>query len=1182
MRYLLAGFLLAASITAAHAQKTIKKFSLPERATINDYQAGKVLVKIKSEYKSLFDGSVTSGRMPNLGGTIRALAPKTIGSRNSAGRVKAFKPVVDISQYVEISFDASRAVEDFINELYASGYVELAEPAYTHRMLFTPNDPSLASQYYLSKIKALEAWDVTFGSEDVLIGIVDSGVDIDHPDLVNKLRINDADPVNGIDDDNNGFIDDWRGWDFSGADTATVNNPDFVGDNDPGITKSGPGFNHGTQVGACAGASVNNGIGMAGVGYRSKLMFTKHFSDNQKSTSRSYNSDLYKGVLYLVDQGARVINCSWGGEFKSQIYQDIMTFVTVDMGCVVVAAAGNDGDDGVLYPAAYDNVISVAATDSDDKRAGFSNYGPTIDISAPGVGIFTAEFDNNYGFSQGTSFSSPIVAGAAALVIATHPDFTPLQVAEQLRVTADESMYQQNGAFLYKLGKGRLDVHKAVTAVTPSVRASNLKLNAVDGTNKMKMVLDFKNYLTATSGALQISISTTSPLITITKDKITPGAIGKGVTITNTTTPFEFTTGTVPEGTEVNILITYTDGTYNDTQMISISTNPPYRNIDDNLIKTSISSAGRVGFQNTENSSNGVGFVFNEASMLYEMGVMMGSSSASILNTVRNASQGYDQDFVSLAPIQEIIPGERANAEVFGAFSNSSVAENQTVNISYRTLVWQEEPYDQFVIVEYKIKNPKATALTNFYFGLFADWDINLGGQGDAAAWHAQTQMGYVYPKQSTLPLAGVQLLTENPLYYAIDNDHTIVGNPLGIYDGYTDLEKFTSLSSGAKAEAGTSTAQGNDVSHVVSSGPFTINANEEITVTFALHAANNLTDLVTSAKFADSLYNFAFNIEAPIVEELTVCYGEGDTLKATGAENYKWYVDQFGGDPLSIDSQLVVTDLTSDTIFYVSNASYSIEGLRIPAYVKVKGKPSIQASGSTAICEGTHVTLSSGDATEYLWSNGATTQSIEVSDPGDYSVTIKFIEGDLNCEAVSAVVPVTTLSNPEAAFEFETGELNTHNPIQFTDTSVDAVTWAWDFGDGETSDEQNPEHTFTDHGNVEVQLTVTASNGCSDTIREPLFLITTAEADLRKHINVFPVPTGHEKITVDVNGLNAQYLTIRLLNAQGGQITNTSFSNIPPSFRHTIETTHYPSGVYFLRVQVDNTMIVKKVIIQK
>ena len=301
------------------------------------------------------------------------------------------------------------------------------------------------------------------------------------------------------------------GWDFIGADTASINDPNFIGDNDPQIKKVGTAgdLGHGVWVAGCASGVSNNGLGIAGVGYNTKLLFTKHAADNQRINAPNVFFG-YEGILYAAQTLFQdpnhphvIINCSWSGSFRSQIAQDLITHVTLDLGCLVVAAAGNQSSSNPAYPASYQHVLSVAATNSLDKPASFTNFGPTIDVSAPGVGIFTTQYNDVYGSVDGTSFSCPITAGAAALVWANNPGFSPLQVGEQLRVTADD-LNATNPSLTDRLGKGRINIKNALTQSAPAVRASNAKLlNAQGGApylgQDVFLTMDFTNYLKPTS-----------------------------------------------------------------------------------------------------------------------------------------------------------------------------------------------------------------------------------------------------------------------------------------------------------------------------------------------------------------------------------------------------------------------------------------------------------------------------------------------------------------------------------------------------------------------------------------------------------------------------------------------------------------------------------------------------------
>ncbi|AYB30889.1 S8 family serine peptidase [Chryseolinea soli] len=1101
------------------------------------YVPGSVWVKLKPEYKGIFESKSANARMP---AAIRSAQPRPFVSQaerqKSQGRLGPRKLNVDISLYYQLAFDKSRSMDDYIEELYATGYFETVEPEFTVSSLMTPNDASIGSQYYLQVIRAYEAWDVTQGDASIVIGIVDSGGDLDHPDLQSQLYIDPAEPLDGLDNNGDGYIDNNRGWDFSGAKASLVGTPGFIGDNDPSVPK-GNLFGHGTMVAGCAAAATNNGIGIAGVGFKSKLLFTKHYSDDQPDNASSYSSNTYFGVLYVATHGAKIINCSWGGSNASSIAQDLINHVTLDLGCLVVAAAGNSNVESPLYPAAYDNVLSVAASDENDVRSSFSNYGGTVDLSAPGSNIYTTTFDNSYGQDGGTSFSAPIVSGAAALLWTVDPSLTPLQVAEQLRISSDATLYDKNPGYINKLGKGRLDIANALTFQSPSIRASKQLLVKDDGTppdrgDDANLYFDFTNYLKASSSGLTVTLSSSSTFITITQNVVNLGTIAENGKVRNTNTPLKLSLSpTVPIDQPIEILLTFKDGAYEDFQLLNFVV-PSFIDINENNITTTLSSAGRIGFSNPESQTNGSGFIYNDRSLLYEMGVIMGTSSSVLFNNVRALSGQYDQDFTSATKIMKSTPGTRSYSEVSGAFQNAPDAASASLLVSYRSLVWKNVPYQNFIILEYKIKNTAATAFNGFYMGLYADWDVENSGAGDRASWDAATRLGYIYPAlPTTSPTVGIQMLSSKPQYYAIDNDQTIAGNPFGVYDGYTDSEKFLSISSGlTKIQAGDPTT-GNDVSHAVASGPYTIAAGQEITIAFALHAASNTVDAITSAKYADSVYNYTLKAPMPAVADVEVCFGSSALLHATGATKFNWYKDFTGGAPIHTGTDLSTPAMFNDTVLYVSNAEKSYESLRTAAHIFVKSNPTITTSRSPVLCDGESVILSVNEADEYTWNTGEKTQSIEVSTAGTYNVVVR--DNALNCTSPDALT-VTVKPVPSAAFTMSV-DLTPGTPVQFTPDDTPDAEWFWEFGDGTESNDKSPTHVYDALGTYVVSLTVTASNYCQSRSTQHIDIVTNAEPGIGNQLTAHPNPVNTALVAINYPGRENAVLS--LFNAQGQHV---------------------------------------------
>ncbi|RMD99740.1 MAG: hypothetical protein D6812_10990 [Deltaproteobacteria bacterium] len=328
--------------------------------------------------------------------------------------------------------ESERSVNDVVLALLDRG-VAFAEPNYIRHPTLVPNDPDFDRLYGLEKIGIEAAWEVVTGGE-IVVAVIDSGGDFTHPDLggnnwinaaedINDNGIFDNEDLNGIDDDGNGYIDDVVGYNFA-EDTPIP------------YTSAGDDF-HGTHVSGTIGAVGNNGIGITGVLWDVRIMRVKFISGAGGS-----DFDAAQAIVYAVDNGARVSNNSWGGSGASTTLANAVKYAR-DNGMVFVAAAGNsrtNNDRLSFYPAAYpySNVVAVAATDANDRLAPFSNYGVrTVDVAAPGVGIYSTFPDGEYGELDGTSMASPHVAGVAALLLLADPDLTPKEVRDILVNTSD-------------------------------------------------------------------------------------------------------------------------------------------------------------------------------------------------------------------------------------------------------------------------------------------------------------------------------------------------------------------------------------------------------------------------------------------------------------------------------------------------------------------------------------------------------------------------------------------------------------------------------------------------------------------------------------------------------------------------------------------------------------------------
>jgi len=349
--------------------------------------------------------------------------------------------------------------------------VDYAEPNYRLKAQFVPNDPFYAAQrWYYNLTEAPQAWDLDQGNPSVIVAVLDSGVDTTHPDLRDHIWRNPGEGVpNGIDDDKNGCVDDVQGCNFvQPADADPSCGPQPISPSNQVADDSG----HGTFVAGIIGAIGNNSIGVIGGAPGVTLLPVKVLD----CTGAGTTADAAAGVLYAAHMGAQVINLSFGGVDPSRTLQEAIVTATGTFGAVVVAASGNQGTLGVTYPARYPQVIAVGASDRNppDARAPFSNWGPQVDVVAPGVdlvstvpqalcgGHWSCPLGQPYSAASGTSFASAQVAALAALIRSHSPALSTNEIRFLIRATAlplpDDTTPGWAGA-------GRIRMRRALEAI---------------------------------------------------------------------------------------------------------------------------------------------------------------------------------------------------------------------------------------------------------------------------------------------------------------------------------------------------------------------------------------------------------------------------------------------------------------------------------------------------------------------------------------------------------------------------------------------------------------------------------------------------------------------------------------------------------------------------------------------
>jgi len=437
------------------------------------YVAGQILVTLRASADAVTDadaGEFVAG--------VRAAS----FSRLTTGRQRAA---------LLVDLDPGTSVEEAVREASSDPRVEYAEPNYLIYPQLIPNDTSFPQEWQLynngfgtpgADIDATRAWDLTTGSDDIVVAVVDTGVYLQHPDLAPNAWVNPREiPDNGIDDDNDGFIDDVNGWNFVNGKPGTFDDPSSD--------------SHATIVTGLIGAVGNNGIGISGVAWHVKLMSVKFIGSQSGTTANAI-----KSINYVIDQkrrgtNVRVINASWGGPGDSSTLKQAIKDAG-DAGIVFVCAAGNGGTDGVGddleevqdFPSSWGtdvpSIIAVAALDSRDRLAGFSNYGHSVvHVGAPGVNVYSTYVFDGYNYGTGTSFSAPLVSGIAALLLSREPGLSPVDVKERIVRTADPVASLASKT----LSSGRANAYNALTNTIPHAPTKPV-VGAVSTTKKVLTV----------------------------------------------------------------------------------------------------------------------------------------------------------------------------------------------------------------------------------------------------------------------------------------------------------------------------------------------------------------------------------------------------------------------------------------------------------------------------------------------------------------------------------------------------------------------------------------------------------------------------------------------------------------------------------------------------------------------
>ena len=805
-------------------------------------------------------------------------AKSSIASLLSEHKVSDFIPLIDVDIYngrtkvgtqlndvlsplskiYQVHFESTIDALELAAVLSNNPDIEYAEPRYIYstREIIT-NDP--IKNNFLSVHKFDEAWEIEQGSEDIIIGIVDSGVNYFHEDLKNKQWINEDEiPNNGIDDDGNGFIDDYLGWDFweSGYSTNSV-----TSDNNPNAEHS----DHGTHVAGIATAEANNGVGLAGSGFNSKYMAVKAggVEDNPSTPDTDESRSIgfgYEGILYAYINGADIINCSWGGFGSSAFGQDIVRTVT-EGGSLVVAAAGNENVDQISYPAGYEQVLSVGAMETNGVKTSYSNYGSTVDVFATGS-VFSSNGHgtNDYALYGGTSMASPVVAGLAALLKSQHPNWTPERLFYQIAGTAVSIEDVNQGFAENSFGKGSINAKAALERAIPILRLDSLAFVNENGTE-----LDLNQRGTASIYVTNIGGPTEELLVQPSVSNVnlnfesTSANIGALSTGQSTVINFPVSLDVDFNRTlSSEVILTLSDTPLNYSDELRFEYNEmQFKNLEANNVAMSFTPTGKIGFYDAFSRNGGVGFVpnadtanFLRDNILYEGGVIL-EANGKMVNNIRSESGESSEDFL---PIESYKITSTTNGlegkTIFRPQNTTGLAE---MKITLTTTAYTSLGLQNSVLLQYSIENTSATkSLSDVFLGIFNDWDIGNAAL-NSANYLLDEDIQFISEDGATnSPVVSVVPFGQASSVLAIDNsfEGPFSRTQFGLNDDFTRTEKRNSLQAG-KDFAEVSTA---DVSTVVASGPYYIAPNSSAKISFIYAYGNTLQELVTQIETARAI----------------------------------------------------------------------------------------------------------------------------------------------------------------------------------------------------------------------------------------------------------------------------------------------------------------------------------------
>ena len=758
---------------------------------------------------------------------------------------------------------------EVVSGLLRSKEVERAEPHFTYELAgnmskaairdhnpagrVVPDDELYDDQTHLNGMEMEAAWDVVKGEDgNVVVAITDGGTYWRHQDLRDNVWVNaDEIPGNGIDDDNNGYVDDVHGWDFSDS------------TNDPTGADGHVGLDHATSVTGVVAAVANNGIGIAGTSWNAKFMPVN--SSCLLDAGLCWSA---AATVYAAENGADVITAAYGRAVDSFLLADAMEFA-VEHGAVVVAAGGNHNhniDDMPLYPASYPTTLSVGGTRKNSDRTSQHVFGRSLDVVAAAKDVNTTILGNQYDVADGTSLSVPIVAGVAALVRTQWPDYGVYEVMEQIRQTADNIDEAQPISRRGLMGRGRVNARRAVTEeATPGIRMVKFDWKDADGNGDLvpgesfTVEADFVNYGgDARALSVGLGVGNSRPFVTVTSPMIAVGAVPRLGTFSAS---FDLQVNDPsPENHTMVLYVTVEDGDFSSvSDHLRIMANiKGLRSVTTSKLTASVTNQGNIGYLiNQEAPGTGEGFTFlgkqtRLLSAMYEGGLLIGTGVDNLVDCLASdrPDKSRNKHFKAV-PGADLFPqkGGPTTGWLRVEMEDSGAEYPLGLHILQDSFVDDTPEHEDFLVLRYAVTNTNEDQwLRGMYIGVYIDWDLDPDEAIDSGVYNEENQVAMIFDSEFEFGGTGVKVLSSPP---GISFD--LLPYQVTFSGGFSNSEKWEALSGGISNSVNYARR---DLAQMVGAGPFDLGPQETTVVGFALIGGHDESDIVESAVNAQALWD--------------------------------------------------------------------------------------------------------------------------------------------------------------------------------------------------------------------------------------------------------------------------------------------------------------------------------------